>query len=123
MPGMLLLRSAKLLATWLIISQSERKIKPHREDRLSGPESVQKHVRSIEELRNKNLISLTVTLKYASSTKVALDLAFPRTFRAIALKSNRLPARDFDKFLSHSTFDSLRKLWYTNHPCDRLELQ
>lgn len=36
MQGMLHLRSALLLATWLIIGQSKRKIKPHREDRLSG---------------------------------------------------------------------------------------
>lgn len=38
MQGMLHLRSAWQLATWLMIGQSERKIKPHREDRLSGPE-------------------------------------------------------------------------------------
>lgn len=36
MQGMLHLRSTLLLATWLIIGQSKRKIKPHREDRLSG---------------------------------------------------------------------------------------
>lgn len=36
MQGMLHLRSALLLPTWLIIGQSKRKIKPHREDRLSG---------------------------------------------------------------------------------------
>ena len=38
MRGMLHLRSALLLATWLLIDQSEGKIKPHREDRLSGPQ-------------------------------------------------------------------------------------
>jgi len=93
-----------------MISQSKRKIKPHREDRLSGPEVSAKTCPLERGTKKLSLIFLTVALKYASSTNIALDLSFPSTFIAIALKSNCLPAGDFDKFLSHSTFDFAQTL-------------
>lgn len=84
-----------------MISQSEGKINPTAKIVCQGLESVQKHVRLTEELRNYSLISLTVTLKYVPATDIALNIAFPSSFGAIALKSERIPVGDFDKFLSH----------------------
>ena len=85
MQGMLHLRSALLLATWLIIGQSKRKIKPHRERSfVRGLKSVQKHVLSSGELKKFTPISSILTLKYASGDDLAVKQSFPNTLIAIA---------------------------------------
>ena len=120
-----------------MIGQSEGKIKPHREDRLSGPESVQKHVRSSEELRNYSLISAKLALKtclvkqscdryyissYFPSDRVEIRPRSSSRFRQVCLASQPLSlCANWSTRITHAIFSSCSERYNVNLDCTDVE--